>query len=179
MQQGLVERFRLLREALELVDPHTYDDATESDREVVDIHVSTVNVVGAAESDGETAVYDDLYTLLGLTRSTDVTVDEIRAAFRKVSRLFHPDRHSTDSHADAEDRKKKFLAVSDAKDILTCATLRQIYDLGGMPAVALHRAAADPAEIDAVPVDVSLVSMSYEEEIIEGNRGLIILCGFI
>jgi DnaJ-class molecular chaperone len=100
-------------------------------------------------------------------------VDDIRTAFRTVSRLFHPDRHPNDTPADAEDRRKQFLDVSDAKAILTCTILRPIYDLGGMPAVVLYRAAATPMEIDVFPMDASLKTMSYEEEI-QGNRGLIV-----
>jgi hypothetical protein len=65
------------------------------------------------------------------------------------------------------------LDVSDAKAILTCTILRPIYDLGGMPAVVLYRAAATHMEIDVFPMDASLKTMSYEEEI-QGNRGLIV-----
>lgn len=166
MQEGLVERFRLLREALEGIDAHSCDDTPESGN----------NVVGAAESDGETVVQVDLYALLGLSRCTSVSADDIRTAFRTVSRLFHPDLHPTDTPADAEDRRKQFLDVSDAKAILTCTILRPIYDLGGMPAVVLYRAAATPMEIDVFPMDASLKTMSYEEEI-QGNRGLIVYVG--
>ena len=166
MQEGLVERFRLLREALEGIDSHSCDATPESGN----------NVVGAAESDVETVVHVDLYALLGLPRCTSVSTDNIRTAFRTVSRLFHPDRHPTDTPADAEDRRKQFLDVSDAKAILTCTILRPIYDLGGMPAVVIYRAAATPMEVDVFPMDPSLKTMSYEEEI-QGNRGMIVYVG--
>jgi len=178
MQQGLVERFRLLREALEGIELHNYADVAEFGLEVEDGDESSDIDVGVAGSDVETTVHDELYTLLGL-KCTSVTVNEIQAGYRQVSRRFHPDRYPTDSQVEKEDRHKGFLEISNAKDILTCPILRPIYDIGGMPAVALHRAASDSVEIDAVPMDKSFEAMSYEEEIPEGNRGLIIICEFI
>ena len=76
----------------------------------------------------------DFYEVLGLPRNA--STDEIKAAFRKLARQFHPD---VNKEADAEE---KFKEINEAYGVLSDADKRARYDrygraglgdLGGMP----------------------------------------------
>lgn len=64
---------------------------------------------------------DDLYSTLGVAK--DATADQIKTAYRKLARKFHPDVNPDD--AAAEDQFKK---VSAAFDVLGDVEKRKIYD---------------------------------------------------
>src|SRR6204780_1663037 len=66
----------------------------------------------------------DYYETLGVSRAADA--DEIRKAYRKLARKFHPDRNPGDKAA--EDRFKK---VQEAYDILSDENKKKIYDQFG------------------------------------------------
>jgi len=67
------------------------------------------------------------YKTLGV--SNDATPDEIKAAYRKLARRYHPDLNPSDVNA-----KKKFQAINEANEILSNPQKRKVYDeyvLGG------------------------------------------------
>ncbi|MEA3174362.1 MAG: curved DNA-binding protein [Gammaproteobacteria bacterium] len=64
--------------------------------------------------------YKDYYEILGVTRSTDA--DEIKRAYRKLARKYHPD---VSKEKNAED---KFKEVSEAYEVLRDAEKRAAYD---------------------------------------------------
>jgi curved DNA-binding protein len=64
--------------------------------------------------------YQDYYATLGVAR--DATADEIKKAFRKLARKYHPD---VSKEADAEQRMK---AVNEAYSVLSDAEKRAAYD---------------------------------------------------
>src|SRR5690242_21095890 len=66
----------------------------------------------------------DFYETLGVKR--DAAADEIRKAYRKLARKYHPDLNPGDKAA--EDRFKK---VQEAYDVLGDAKKRQMYDQYG------------------------------------------------
>src|SRR6478609_7523724 len=66
----------------------------------------------------------DYYEALGVARGADA--DEIRKAYRKLARKYHPDLNPGDKAA--EDRFKK---VQEAYDILSDENKRKVYDQYG------------------------------------------------
>ncbi len=67
---------------------------------------------------------NDYYERLGVARSADS--EEIRKAYRKLARKYHPDLNPGDKAA--EDRFKK---VQEAYDILSDENKRKVYDQYG------------------------------------------------
>jgi curved DNA-binding protein len=65
--------------------------------------------------------YKDYYEILGVTRAA--SDEEIRTAFRRMARLYHPDK--TGNNRQAEDRFKE---INEAYEVLGDATRRSRYD---------------------------------------------------
>jgi len=76
---------------------------------------------------------DDPYKVLGAKK--DATADEIRSAYRKLAKKYHPDLNPGDKAAE-----EKFKAVSLANDILSDAEKRARYDRGEIDAAGAERA---------------------------------------
>src|SRR5207237_8473097 len=65
---------------------------------------------------------EDLYVILQIGRTASVS--EIKRAFRKLARRYHPDINPGDRHA--EDRFKR---ITEAYDILSDPLKREFYDV--------------------------------------------------
>ena len=66
----------------------------------------------------------DYYKILGLDK--DATQDDIKKAYRKLARKYHPDLNPDD-----EEAKKKFQEINEANEVLTDPEKRQKYDQYG------------------------------------------------
>jgi len=84
-----------------------------------------------------TTAKKDYYEILGVRKSA--STEDIRKAFRKLARKFHPDVNPGDKSAE-----EKFKAISEANDVLSDPKKRKIYDQ-----VGFYSDNIDPATAEA------------------------------
>src|ERR1700719_2559013 len=80
----------------------------------------------------------DYYATLGVKKTA--TPEEIRKAFRKAARKYHPDVNPNDKKAE-----EKFKEISEANDVLSDEKKRKIYDQLGFYSHNIDPAAAEAA----------------------------------
>jgi molecular chaperone DnaJ len=82
--------------------------------------------------------HKDYYAMLGVKKTA--TPEEIRKAFRKLARKYHPDVNPGDKKSE-----EKFKEISEANDILSDEKKRKIYDQFGFYSDQIDPAAAEAA----------------------------------
>ncbi|HEY1809194.1 MAG TPA: J domain-containing protein [Acidobacteriaceae bacterium] len=82
--------------------------------------------------------HKDYYATLGVKKTA--TAEEIRKAFRKLARKYHPDVNPGDKRAE-----EKFKEISEANDVLSEEKKRKIYDQFGFYSDQIDPAAAEAA----------------------------------
>src|ERR1700710_2607942 len=80
----------------------------------------------------------DYYGVLGVKKTA--TADDIRKAFRKAARKYHPDVNPNDKKAE-----EKFKEISEANDVLSDDKKRKIFDQLGFYSDNIDPAAAEAA----------------------------------
>jgi molecular chaperone DnaJ len=80
----------------------------------------------------------DYYSTLGVKKTA--SADDIRKAFRKLARKYHPDVNPNDKKAE-----EKFKEISEANDVLSDEKKRKIYDQLGFYSDNIDPAAAEAA----------------------------------
>src|SRR5438067_10799540 len=83
-----------------------------------------------------TTTKKDYYDILGVKKNA--SAEEIRKAFRKLARKYHPDVNPGDKTAE-----EKFKQISEANDVLSDAKKRKIYDQLGYYSDNIDPAAAE------------------------------------
>ena len=83
-----------------------------------------------------TATKKDYYEILGVKKSA--STEDIRKAFRKLARKYHPDVNPGDKSAE-----EKFKAISEANEVLSDPKKRKIYDQVGFYSDNIDPAAAE------------------------------------
>src|ERR1700757_389212 len=78
----------------------------------------------------------DYYAILGVKKTA--TQEEIRKAFRKAARKYHPDVNPGDKKAE-----EKFKEISEANDILSDEKKRKVFDQLGFYSDQIDPAAAE------------------------------------
>ena len=102
---------------------------------------------------------DDLYDVLGV--ASTATVDEIRSAYRREVRRWHPD------HCDHPDANERIRAINLARDTLLDTTKRSIYDaLRARPTLDVR---VVPNVIDFGDVPVGTCVTATVEVIVDGD----------
>merc|ERR1719244_1284569 len=72
----------------------------------------------------------DFYGLLGLEKTAGDS--EIKKAYFKKSKEFHPDRHANADDAEKEEFSNKFKLAKEAYEVLSDTEKRKSYDSGGV-----------------------------------------------
>src|SRR5436190_3667024 len=83
-----------------------------------------------------TTTKKDYYDVLGVKKTA--SVDEIRKAFRKLARKYHPDVNPGDKSAE-----EKFKTISEANEVLSDPKKRKVYDQLGFYSDNIDPAAAE------------------------------------
>jgi molecular chaperone DnaJ len=118
--------------------------------------------------------HKDYYATLGVKKAA--TAEEIRKAFRKLARRYHPDVNPGNKKAE-----EKFKEISEANDILSDDKKRKIYDQFGFYSDQIDPAAAEAAARagagrgtghgQGVPFDFGGFDFSEEAPEAAGNAG--------
>jgi molecular chaperone DnaJ len=95
-----------------------------------------------------TTTKQDYYELLGVSRRA--SAKDIRTAFRKLARKFHPDLNPGDKSAE-----EKFKQLQEAYDVLSDSKKRQMYDQYGFYSDNIPRGGPGGAETDGGHPDVN------------------------
>src|SRR6201997_3362665 len=83
-----------------------------------------------------TTTKKDYYEILGIKKSA--SAEDIRKAFRKLARKYHPDVNPGDKAAE-----ERFKQISEANDVLSDPKKRKIYDQVGYYSDNIDPAAAE------------------------------------
>lgn len=113
--------------------------------------------------------YKDYYKSLGIGRNA--SQDEIRSAFRKLARRFHPDANEGDKRAE-----EKFKEINEAYQVLSDPDKRKKYDQFGANWEQFSRTGGRPEDFDwgrwsARPGSTTRINLDDLQELFGGGTG--------
>src|ERR1044071_486824 len=107
----------------------------------------------------------NFYDLLGVPKNADEK--DIKAAYRKLARKYHPDVNPNDKTAEA-----KFKEVSEAYEVLSDPEKRKLYDqFGSNWENAQHFTGGQPGDFGGYTVDAGGFESIFEQFLGGGMRG--------
>jgi DnaJ family protein C protein 3 len=124
---GLIHKGQLQLEADEFEDAvRTLEQAKEHHQHHQKIH----ELLNKAQTLLKRSKTKDYYKVLGVTRDADDR--EIKRAYRKLSKTFHPDKASA-QNLTPEEAQKKMAAINEAYEVLSDPELKERFDRGDDP----------------------------------------------
>lgn len=124
---GLIHKGQQQLEADDFEDSvRTLEHANEQHQQNQKIH----ELLNKAQTLLKRSKTKDYYKVLGITR--DANDREIKKAYRKLSKQYHPDKASA-SGMSPEDAQKKMSAVNEAYEVLSDPELKERFDRGDDP----------------------------------------------
>lgn len=89
----------------------------------------------------------EYYELLGLEKSSSVTQEDIKAAYKKLSLSMHPDKLKQKGIEETDEIRQQFLRIKEAYSVLNDVKKRKLYDDIGETGIKLLE---DPAQVDPI-----------------------------
>ncbi len=108
--------------------------------------------------------YKDYYQILGVPRTA--TQDEVKKAYRKLARQYHPDNNPGNKQAEA-----KFKEINEANEVLSDPDKRQKYDALGSQWQAYQRMGGQPGGFDWGQWTTQTYDMNDLSDLFGGSGG--------
>ncbi|RMZ89656.1 hypothetical protein DV736_g3103, partial [Chaetothyriales sp. CBS 134916] len=138
----------LLFEGQEHLDAGNYEAAIHSYRSALDHHPSARDTIHPKLQDAQVQLKrsktKDYYKVLDLPRTASER--EIKSAYRRMTKLHHPDKARANGDISREEAEKKMAAINEAYEVLSDPELRQRYDNGDDPNDPMARQGGSPFE---------------------------------
>ncbi|RMZ81417.1 hypothetical protein DV738_g2336, partial [Chaetothyriales sp. CBS 135597] len=139
----------LIFEAQEHMDAGNYEAAIHTYRKALEHHPSARDTLQPKLQDAQVQLKrsktKDYYKVLDLPRTA--TEREIKSAYRRMTKLHHPDKARTNGgDTSREEAEKKMAAINEAYEVLSDPELKQRYDNGDDPNDPMSRQGGNPFE---------------------------------
>lgn len=99
------------------------------------------------------------------------TTDDIKEAYKKLAKIWHPDKHSGKTFEEREVAEENFRQIHKAYAVLTSPTQRKIYDLYGIKGIENAEAlvkCSDPKNTDdPTPIELLVGGSVYKQKMAE------------
>lgn len=126
--------YGLLHKAKQLQEDESFEAAIETLKKAVEAHPDKENIVNPLINDANVKLRrsktKDYYKVLGVAHDADER--QIKSAYRKLSKVHHPDK-AAKAGISKEVAEKKMASINEAYEVLSDPELRQRFDQGDDP----------------------------------------------
>ncbi|KAK4237218.1 hypothetical protein C8A03DRAFT_44903 [Achaetomium macrosporum] len=126
--------YGLLYRAKHLMDAEEFEASINTLRKAAEAHPGKDDVIGTLMQEAQVALKrsktKDYYKVLGVAHDADER--QIKSAYRKLSKLHHPDKAAKQGLT-KEEAEKKMAAINEAYEVLSNPELRARFDRGDDP----------------------------------------------